>query len=68
MMQKPWKIIETLGTDLRVLSKRFPMNTNMTRFKIVCVLVLWTKVASVLEGLIDARRIEKAVYLNMSYK
>ena len=33
------------------------MNTNMTGFrvfiKIVCILVLWTKVASALEGLSD---------------
>ena len=44
-----------MGTHLRVLSENFPMNTNMTGFrwfpKNLCVLVLWTKVASALEGL-----------------
>ena len=45
-----------MGTHLRVLSKSFQMNTNMTGFKWffkkLCVLVLWMKVASALEGLI----------------
>ena len=44
-----------MGTHLRVLSENFPMNTNMTGFRCIqknlCVLVLWTKVASALEGL-----------------
>ena len=43
---KPWH----MGTDLRVLSESYPMNTNMTGFNL-CVLVLWTKVDSTLEGL-----------------
>ena len=38
-----------MGTHLRVLSKRYPMNTNMTGirwfFKNLCDLVLCTKVA-----------------------
>ena len=44
-----------MGTHLRVLSESYPLNTNMTRFKLffkyICVFVLWTKVASALEGL-----------------
>ena len=40
-----------MGTHLGVLSKRFPMNTNMTGFRCFCILVLWTKVVSALEGL-----------------
>ena len=44
-----------MGTHLRVLSDTYLMNTNMTEFrwflKNICVLVLWTKVASALEGL-----------------
>ena len=43
-------------THLRVLIKSYLMNTNITGFrwcsKVFCVLVLWTKVASALEGLI----------------
>ena len=46
-----------MGThlNLRVLSECFQMNTNMTGFrcfkKNLCVLVLWTEVASAWEGL-----------------
>ena len=47
-----------MGTYMKVISESFPMNTNMTGFRWiskifakVCVLVLWTKVASALEGL-----------------
>ena len=44
-----------MGTHLRVLSESHTMNTNMTGFrwfsKNSCVLVLWTNVASALEGL-----------------
>ena len=44
-----------MGTHLRVLAESYPMNTNMTGFrwfsKNICILVLWTKVASALEGL-----------------
>ena len=46
-----------MDTHLRVLRESYPMNTNMTGFqtkmvfKILCVLVLWTKVASASEGL-----------------
>ena len=38
---KPWQI----GTHLIELSESYPMNTN------ICILVLWKKVASALEGL-----------------
>ena len=44
-----------MGTHLKVLRMSHPMNTNMTGFgcfSMICVLVLWTKVASALEGLI----------------
>ena len=45
-----------MGTHMRVLSESFPMNTNMvgflkTVFINLCILVLWTKVATALEGL-----------------
>ena len=48
---KPWQ----MGTHLKVLSEGYLMNTNKTGFgcfyKDLCFLVLWTKVASALEGL-----------------
>ena len=36
MLPTTWKITESLqiGTHLRLLSKRYPMNTNMTRLKV----------------------------------
>ena len=43
-----------MGARLRVLSENYPLNTNMTGFRWsskICVRVLWTKVASALEGL-----------------
>ena len=49
---KPWQ----MGTHLRALSKSFPMNTNMTgsrrfsKFKYLCIVMLWTIVASAAEG------------------
>ena len=43
------------GTHITVLSESFPMNTNMTDFrcfsKIFASVMLWTKIASALEGL-----------------
>ena len=49
--QKPWH----MGMHLGVLSESFPMNTNMTGLRWFwrnpCGLLLWTKVASALEGL-----------------
>ena len=55
---KTLKMIKTLAhgySSVRVLSGSYPMNTNMTRFRWflenLCVLVLWTKVVSALEGL-----------------
>ena len=48
---KPWQ----MGTHLRVLSKSFPMNTNMAVFRRFSeIFVLWTKLASALEGLIKS--------------
>ena len=46
---KPWH----MGTYPRVLSERYPVNTNMTgfRFQKYLILLFWTKVASALEGL-----------------
>ena len=45
-----------MGTHLRVHSKRFPMNTNMTGFiwcflVDLCIVAFLTKVALALEGL-----------------
>ena len=44
-----------MGTQLRILSESFPMNSNMTGFRwfsiFFFVIVLWMKVASALEGL-----------------
>ena len=44
-----------MSTHLRVLSQSYPMNTNMIGFRWffrkLCILVLWTKLASALEGL-----------------
>ena len=62
MIKKPGKCLKPwqMGTHLRVLSESFLMNTNMTGFrwfsKNLCILVLWMKVASALEGLIPALR------------
>ena len=50
-----------MGTHLRVLSKNYPMNTNMTGFrwfsKFFCVLVLWSKVASAFGGVKQTRNL-----------
>ena len=44
-----------MGTPLKVLDKSYPMNTNMIGIewysKNLCILLLWTKVASALGGL-----------------
>ena len=43
-----------MGTHMRVLNESFSMNTKITGFRwflFFCILVLWTKVASALEGL-----------------
>ena len=47
-----------MGTHLRVLGNSFPMNTKMTGFKLIkkYVLVLWTKLASALNGLINVNK------------
>ena len=42
-------IVPVIG--ISVFSESLPMNTNMTGFKHLCILLPWTKVASVLEGL-----------------
>ena len=49
MMQKTYKnwILAHGYSYMRVLNESFPINTNMTG----CLLVLWTKEASALEGL-----------------
>ena len=57
--KKPGKLLQPwhMGTHMIVLSKSFQMNTNMTSFRLfsknVCVLVLWMKVTSALEGLLN---------------
>ena len=46
-----------MGTHQRLLSESYLMNTNMTRFRFsknLCILVLWTKAALALEGLIHS--------------
>ena len=52
---KPWH----MGIHLRVHGETYLMNTNMPRFrwfsKNICIPVLWTKVASTLEGLIEGK-------------
>ena len=43
-----------MGTHLRVLGESYPMNTNITRlrcFQKISILMFWTNVASILEGL-----------------
>ena len=40
-----------MGAHLRVLRESYPINTSMTGFRNLCILVLWTKVALALEGL-----------------
>ena len=43
-------------THLRVLSESYSLNANMTGFKWfqkLCIIMLWMKVASALEGLKD---------------
>ena len=41
-----------MGTHLRVLSESYSMNTNMTGFRLLSIiLVLWTQVAVAFEGL-----------------
>ena len=56
-----------MGGHLRVLSKGYPMNTNTTGLKMVfkrlCVLVLWTKVASALEGLRVAQTCKESFFV-----
>ena len=52
---KNLKILKSLhmATHLRVLSKIYPMNTNMVGFKWFSkIFLIWTKVASALGGLI----------------
>ena len=53
-------------THLRVLSKSYSENTNMTGFrwfsKNLCVLELWTRVASALEGL--RKELESKIFSN----
>ena len=57
MMQKKWKITETLAygysskSTLRDLYNEFQHDRVKMVFKDLCVFVLWRKVASALEGL-----------------
>ena len=56
-MQKTLKVIETLAhgysseSSQRELSNEYQHNRVYTIYKNLCILVLWTKVASALEGL-----------------
>ena len=55
--EKPWKMTETLANGYssegiqRELSDEYPQDRVEMVFMNLCVIVLWTKVASVLEGL-----------------
>ena len=40
------------------------MSTNMTGFRYLCVLVLWAKVASALEGLIGNEPLNTITFIN----
>ena len=57
MMQKTWKITETLANGYssestqRELSNEYQHDRVFMIFTNICVFVLWTKVASALEGL-----------------
>ena len=57
MMQKSWKITETLANGYssesthQELSNEYQHDRVSMIFKKICFLMLWTKVASVLEGL-----------------
>ena len=60
--KKNFKMTEIvhMGTHLRGISKSYPMDTNMTGwvllmlYKNLCILVLWTTVASALEGISES--------------
>ena len=61
-----------MGTHLRVLSESFPMEPNNTGFRWVffknrCILVLWVKVDSELEGLRNLQ-VEKKKLLTFTKK
>ena len=64
----PWH----MGTHLRALSESYsiPLNTVVTGFRLLnlCVLGLWTKVASALEGLNSTKLMlhSKVIFLSMS--
>ena len=47
------RTLADIGTHLRVLRESYLMNTNMTGLDGLCVLVLWTRAASALEGLMS---------------
>ena len=61
-MQKTWKITETLANGYasestrRELSNEYQHDRAFMVFTNVCVFVLWTKVASALEGLMVVRK------------
>ena len=54
-----------MGAHLRVLSRNFPMNTNMTGFRWIsdlCVCVLCKKLALAMEGL-TKRNLTKSIFI-----
>ena len=59
MMQKIWKMTESLSpgysseSTQRELSNEYQDDRVLMAFKNICVIVLWTKVASTLDGLIE---------------
>ena len=54
MLQKTWKITETLAHGYSSESTQLELSKGIDGFKYLCVLELWTKVASELEGLKSA--------------
>ena len=60
-----------MGTYIRELSESYPMNINMTGFRVffknLCVFVIWMKVLSASKGLIVVSLLEYLFNFN-SYK
>ena len=62
MMQKTWKMTETLANGYssestrRELSNEYQHDRVLMIFTNICIFVLWKKVASALEGLTGNRR------------
>ena len=72
-MQNTWKMTETLThwysseSTQRELSNEYLWDRDYMVLKNICVLVLWTKVASTLEGLKDNSTMSKTEAQLVSY-